>query len=113
MLARAWAGGEEEGGGKTSAEPVDPASEKELVVEVDPVCMTFEQFVCGFTKDSHPAFSCTPESGKMERRNGPPTEITVKVDPKGAHGELVGYLCVILPEEKDFSSYYKTTCASR
>ena len=26
-------GGDEEGGGKTSAEPVDPASEKELVVE--------------------------------------------------------------------------------
>merc|ERR1719487_523481 len=85
----------------------DSTGEKELVVEVPPVCMTFEQFVTGFTKDSHPAFSCTPESGKTERRNGPPTEVTVKVNPKGASGELVGYLCFILPDERDFSSFYK------
>ena len=49
----------------------------------------------------------------MERRNGPPTEIKVTVDPCGATGDLVGYLCFILPEEKDFSTYYKITCESR
>ena len=75
--------------------------------------MTFEDFYCGFTPDSHPAFSCNPTSGKTERRNGPPTSITVTVDPKGASGELIGYLCFILPEEKDFSTYFKITCASR
>ena len=75
--------------------------------------MTFENYFCGFTPDSHVAFSCTPTEGKMERRNGPPTEITVTVNPCGASGELVGYLCVILPDEPDFSSYYKITCASR
>lgn len=91
----------------------DSLTPKQLVIDVAPVCMTFEDFYCGFTPDSHPAFSCNPTSGKTERRNGPPTSITVTVDPKGASGELVGYLCFILPEEKDFSTYFKITCASR
>ena len=91
----------------------DSLGTKDLVVKVDPVCMTFEDFYCGFTADSHVAFSCTPTTGSMERRNGPPTEIKVTVDPCGATGDLVGYLCFILPEEKDFSTYYKITCESR
>ncbi len=32
---------------------------------------------------------------------------------QGASGELVGYLCFILPEERPFSTYYKITCNSR
>jgi len=90
----------------------DSTTPKDLKVSVKPVCMTFEEFYCGFTKDSHKAFRCTPSAGKTERRNGPPTEITVTCDPKGASGELVGYLCFILPEEKDFSTYFKITCTS-
>lgn len=85
----------------------------EIVIDVAPVCMTFEDFYCGFTPDSHPSFSVTPTTGKMERRNGPPTSLKVTCNPCGASGELVGYLCVILPEEKDFSTYYKITCNSR
>jgi hypothetical protein len=84
--------------------------DKELVIEVKPVCMTFEDYYCGFTPDSHPAFSVSPSKGTMERRNGPPTELVVTCNPQGKHGELVGYLCVILPDEKDFSQYYKITC---
>lgn len=84
-----------------------------FTIPVKPVCMTFEDFYCGFTADSHPGFSCTPTKGKMERRNGPPTSVTVTCKPNGASGELVGYLCFILPEEKDFSSYFKITCTSR
>lgn len=84
-----------------------------LQVDVRPVAMTFEEFYCGFTSDSHPAFRCTPTEGKMERRNGPPTTVTVECDPNGKTGELVGYLCFILPEEKAFSTYYKITCVSR
>ena len=76
---------------------------KNLNIDVKPVCMTFEDFYCGFTADSHPAFSVSPAKGTMERRNGPPTPITVHVDPQGASGEIVGHLCFILPEEKDFS----------
>jgi len=91
----------------------DSLTPKDLVVEVKPVCMTFEDFYCGFTADSHPAFRCSPTTGKQERRNGPPTQVKVTVDPQGAHGELVGYLCFILPEEKDFSTFYKITCTSK
>jgi len=86
---------------------------KSLVVEVKPVCMTFENFFCGFTPDSHPAFSVTPSTGTLERRNGPPTGLTVTCNPQGASGELVGHLCVILPDEKDFSTFYKITCRSQ
>lgn len=85
----------------------------ELIIAVKPVCMTFEDYYCGFTADSHPSFSVSPDKGVMERRNGPPTELKVVCNPSGASGELVGYLCVILPEEKDFSTYYKITCTSR
>jgi hypothetical protein len=66
----------------------DSLTPKELKVSVKPVTMTFEEFYCGFTKDSHPAFSCKPDAGRTERRNGPPTEITVTCNPKGASGEV-------------------------
>ena len=47
----------------------------------------------------------------MERRNGDPTQVTIRVDPQGASGDLTAHVCFILPEEKMFSSYYK--CAHR
>eukprot|EP00966_Prymnesium_polylepis_P114053 2635813-Prymnesium_polylepis.1 len=50
--------------------------------------MTYEKFYCGFTSDSHPSFSCSPDQGKMENRNGPPTQITVTCNPQGKSGEL-------------------------
>ena len=86
---------------------------KSIAVDVKPVTMTFEDFFCGFTADSDPSFSATPDKGTMERRNGPVTQLTVTCDPKGKSGDLVGYLCVILPDEKDFSTFYKITCQSR
>ena len=46
--------------------------------------MTFEDYYCGFTSDSHPAFSVSPDAGKMERRNGPPTTVTVTCNPKAS-----------------------------
>jgi hypothetical protein len=55
----------------------------------------------------------TPTTGTLERRGGPTTRLTVTCKPKGASGELVGYLCVIMPDEKDFSTFYKITCMSR
>ena len=107
-----------------------------------PVAMTFEEFYCGFTSDSHGSFTVTPTEGKMvraaasqppatadprprhgafsspespraqERRKGPPTTVTVTCNPKGKTGQLVGHLCFILPEEKAFSTYYKITAKS-
>jgi len=86
---------------------------KNLPVSVRPVAMTYEPFFCGFTPDSHPAFSVSPASGKMERRNGEPTTVIVTCNPEGAKGELKATLCFILPEEKMFSSYYGITCQAR
>jgi len=85
---------------------VDSVKGGAMPISVMPVCMTFEEFYCGFTADSHPAFSVSPTEGKMERRNGPPTTVTVTCDPKGKAGVLEGWLCFILPEEKAFSTYY-------
>jgi len=92
----------------------DSTGDADLVIEVKPVCMTFENYFCGFTPDSHPAFKLVGETaGTMERRNGAPTPVQIMCDPCGASGELVAHLCFILPDEKDFSTYYKITCTSR
>merc|ERR1719183_3067152 len=71
---------------------VGSTESKSIDIDVRPVTMTFEDFFCGFTADSHPSFSCTPDKGKMERRGGDPTTVTVTCNPCGASGELVGYL---------------------
>jgi len=88
---------------------VDSTMKKSIVIDVRPMMMTYEKFYCGFTSDSHPSFSCSPDQGKMENRNGPPTQITVTCNPQGKSGELTGTLCFILPEEKAFSTYYGIT----
>jgi len=88
---------------------VDSTLTKTLDIKVTPVMMTYEEFYCGFTTDSHPSFSVSPASGKMEKRGGTPTEITVSCKPEGASGELKGWLCFILPDEKAFSTYYEIT----
>jgi len=91
---------------------VDSTLKKTMTIDVRPVMMTYEEFYCGFTKDSHPGFSCTPSSGKMEKRGGTNTQIDVTIDPKGQSGELKGTLCFILPEEKAFSTYYEIVAKS-
>jgi hypothetical protein len=35
-------------------------STKTLDIKVTPVMMTYEEFYCGFTTDSHPSFSVSP-----------------------------------------------------
>jgi hypothetical protein len=87
---------------------------KSFTIDVAPVAMAFEDFYCGFTADSHPAFRVTQNSfGKMERRNGAPTTVEVTCDPGGLKGQLVGHLCFILPGEKAFSTFYKVSCDAK
>ena len=64
------------------------------VISVRPVCMTFEEFYCGFTADTPTCFSCNPTEGKMEKRNGPPTDIKVTVKPAGRSGKMLSALCL-------------------
>ena len=51
---------------------------KSMTIDVAPIAMAFEDFYCGFTADSHPAFKVTGgATGTMERRNGPATEVKI------------------------------------
>lgn len=74
-------------------------------IEVKPVCMTFEDYYAGFSADSFPGFSVSPATGRMDRRGGEPTLLTIKVVPQGASGDLVGNLVVNLPEDNSKICY--------
>jgi hypothetical protein len=71
----------------------------ELTIAVAPVCMTFEDYYAAFSADSHPSLSVKPAIGRMDRRGGEATELTVVCDPKGASGLLQGDLVINLPED--------------
>ena len=73
--------------------------------------MTFEDYFAGFSADSFPGFSVTPATGRMDRRGGEPSVLTVKVEPQGASGDLVGNLVVNLPEDNS-KICYKITAKS-
>jgi len=49
----------------------------ECVIEVRPMLNTYEEFFCGLTADSHPSFKMTTAfEGTMDRRGGPPFEVS-------------------------------------
>lgn len=77
----------------------------ELLLTVKPVCMGFEDYYAAFTKDSHPSFTVGPVAGRMDRRGGEPTELTVTCKPTGQSGELVGNLVINLPEDNSKICY--------
>jgi hypothetical protein len=78
---------------------VPSTTPSEHLVQVKPVCMTYEDFFGAFSADSFPGFSVSPATGRMDRRGGEPSELIVRIDPKGANGELVGNLVINLPED--------------
>lgn len=83
----------------------------ELLLQVKPVCMGFEDFYAAFTPDSHPSFSVSPVAGRMDRRGGEPTELTVFCNPQGRAGVFVGNLVINLPEDNS-KICYKITATS-
>lgn len=86
-------------------------SGQDLKIDVAPVCMTFEDFFAAFSKDSHPSFSVSPQTGRMDRRGGEKTRLTVRCDPKGQAGTHVGNLVINLPEDNSKICYKITaTC---
>jgi len=76
-----------------------------LNLSVAPVCMTFEDYYAAFTADSHPSFSVSPATGRMDRRGGEPTPLTVMCTPNGQAGEFVGNLVINLPEDNSKICY--------
>ena len=77
-----------------------------------------QDYFYGLTEDSDSKFTIEhersdPIEGRMQRRGGEPTSITLKFDSNGAAGTFEAFLCFILPEEKDFSTFYKITCVAK
>jgi len=76
-----------------------------LNLQVKPVCMGFEDYYAGFSKDSHPSFSVSPATGRMDRRGGEPTPLVVMCEPNGQAGEFTGNLVINLPEDNSKICY--------
>jgi hypothetical protein len=82
-----------------------------MEIEVKPVCMTFEDYYAAFSKESHPSFSVAPATGRMDRRGGESTMLTITCDPKGQSGTLTGDLVINLPEDNSKICYKVTATA--
>lgn len=91
--------------GEFTMDVASSSSGKSLQLTVPPVCMTFEDYFAAFTPDSHPSFRVTPSTGRMDRRGGEPTEMTVLCEPNGQAGEFVGNLVINLPEDNSKICY--------
>ena len=72
----------------------NPAAFEELNIDVRPVAMTFEEFYCGFTEDSHPSFTVTPTEGKMVR-----TTPTAHAFARALSSRTARRLCVLRSDE--------------
>jgi len=77
----------------------------QLEVEVKPFCMGFEDYFAAFTTDSHPSLKVSPCAGRMYRRGGESTFITIACEPNGQGGTFTGDLVINLPEDMSKISY--------
>ena len=67
--------------------------------------MTFEDYFAGFSADSHPSFSVSPAVGRMDRRGGELTTLTVACNPQGQAGTFNAGLVINLPEDNSKICY--------
>uniref|UniRef100_A0A7S3V9S1 Uncharacterized protein n=1 Tax=Chaetoceros debilis TaxID=122233 RepID=A0A7S3V9S1_9STRA len=77
----------------------------ELTFEVKPFCMGFEDYFAAFAPGSHPSLKVTPCAGRMDRRGGESTFMTITCEPRGQAGTFTGDLVVNLPEDMSKLSY--------
>mmetsp|Transcript_4531 Transcript_4531/g.4269 ORF Transcript_4531/g.4269 Transcript_4531/m.4269 type:complete len:109 (+) Transcript_4531:3-329(+) len=77
----------------------------ELTFEVKPFCMGFEDYFAAFAPGSHPSLKVTPCAGRMDRRGGESTFMTITCQPTGQAGTFTGDLVVNLPEDMSKLSY--------
>jgi len=97
--------------GEYSMQVASSSEGSELIIDVAPVCMTFEDFFAAFSPDSFPGFSVSPATGRMDRRGGELTTLVVTCQPRGQSGNLVGNLVINLPEDNS-KICYKITAQS-
>ena len=69
--------------------------------------MGYEDYFASFTSDSHPAFAVAPVTGRMDRRGGETTVLSVMCDPRGhpVDDELKGTLVINVPEDDSKLTY--------
>jgi len=69
--------------------------------------MGFEDYFAAFTTDSHPAFTVAPATGRMDRRGGETTLLSVTCDPRGhpVDADLKGTLVINVPEDDSKLTY--------
>lgn len=77
----------------------------ETVIEIKPFCMGFEDYFAAFAAGSHPSLKVSPCAGRMDRRGGESTFLTVACQPNGQAGTFTGDLVVNLPEDMSKLSY--------
>lgn len=77
----------------------------ELEIEIKPFCMGFEDYYAAFAPGSHPSLSVGPCAGRMDRRGGESTFMTIACQPNGQAGTFEGDLVVNLPEDMSKLSY--------
>ena len=77
-------------------------------IQVKPVCMTFEDYYAAFAPGSHPSLSVAPATGRMDRRGGEATSLTIFCNPNGQAGTFTGDLVINLPEDNSKICYKVT-----
>lgn len=82
-----------------------------IQITVNPVCMSFEDFYASFTSNSHPSLAVMPVTGRMNRRGGEPTILTIACTPNGKAGTFTGDLVINLPEDNSKICYKITALA--
>lgn len=83
----------------------------QMDIEIRPFCMSFEDFYAAFAPGAHPSLRVSPCAGRMDRRGGESTFLTVSCTPGGQAGTFTGNLVVNLPEDNSKLTY-KIACTS-
>jgi hypothetical protein len=76
--------------------------------------MGFEDYFAGFTADSHPSFSVSPNAGRMDRRGGESTFLQIVCDPRGGtlQDSYEAILILNMPEDESKLTYTIKTKSS-
>jgi hypothetical protein len=77
----------------------------EMEIEIKPFCMSFEDYFAAFAPGAHPSLKVGPCAGRMDRRGGESTFLTVSCEPAGQAGTFTGDLVINLPEDNSKLSY--------
>ena len=85
--------------------PITRPSSKRLERFTSLVAYGFEDYYSAFAPGSHPSLFVSPCTGRIDRRGGESTFLTIACNPAGQAGTFTGDLVVNLPEDMSKLSY--------